>query len=189
MPGASSRSAPLPSFPLGSLEGRGAPDPARRAGGGPADAMATLGFVGLGAMGGRMAKRLLEAGHQVVGYNRTASKARWLVDAGLRLAASPREVASAASVAFVMVTDPEALEAVSDGPDGLLAGLRRDGVIIDMSTVSPQASRGLAAKATERGGAALAAPVSGSPITLDAGQLSFMVGGDPAVLDRVRPYL
>jgi 3-hydroxyisobutyrate dehydrogenase-like beta-hydroxyacid dehydrogenase len=151
--------------------------------------MATLGFVGLGAMGGRMARRLLGAGHAVVGYNRTASKARWLVDEGLRLAASPREVAAAADVVFVMVTDPDALEAVSGGPDGLLAGLRRDGVIVDMSTVSPHASRDLAAKAVARGGAMLAAPVSGSPITLEAGQLSFMVGGDPAVLDRVRPYL
>ena len=136
-----------------------------------------------------MAKRLLDAGHAVVGYNRTTSKARWLVEAGLRLASSPREVACAADVVFVMVTDPEALEAVSDGPDGLLAGLRRGGVIVDMSTVSPHASRTLGAKAAERGGAMLAAPVSGSPITLDAGQLSFMVGGDPAVLDRVRPYL
>jgi 3-hydroxyisobutyrate dehydrogenase-like beta-hydroxyacid dehydrogenase len=151
--------------------------------------MAALGFVGLGAMGGRMAKRLLEAGHAVAGYNRTAAKARWLVDLGLSLARSPREVAAAADVVFIMVTDPDALAAVSDGPDGLLAGMRRDAVIIDMSTVSPHASRALAAKAAERGGAMLAAPVSGSPITLDAGQLSFMVGGDPAVLDRVRPYL
>ena len=151
--------------------------------------MTTLGFVGLGAMGGRMARRLLAAGHPVVGYNRTASKARWLVAQGLRLADSPREVAAEAEVVFVMVTDPEALEAISDGPDGLLAGLRPGGVIVDMSTVSPDASRALGAKAAERGGAMLAAPVSGSPITLDAGQLSFMVGGDPAVLDRVRPYL
>jgi 3-hydroxyisobutyrate dehydrogenase len=149
----------------------------------------TLGFVGLGAMGGRMAKRLLAAGHALVGYNRTASKARWLVDAGLRLASSPKEVGTAAEVIFIMVTDPAALEAVSEGPDGLLAGLRPNAVIIDMSTVSPQASRALAAKVTERRAAMLAAPVSGSPITLDAGQLSFMVGGDSAVLDRVRPYL
>jgi 3-hydroxyisobutyrate dehydrogenase-like beta-hydroxyacid dehydrogenase len=149
----------------------------------------TLGFVGLGAMGGRMAKRLLAAGHALVGYNRTASKARWLVDAGLRLASSPKEVGTAAEVIFIMVTDPAALEAVSEGPDGLLAGLRPNAVIIDMSTVSPQASRALAAKVTGRRAAMLAAPVSGSPITLDAGQLSFMVGGDSAVLDRVRPYL
>jgi 3-hydroxyisobutyrate dehydrogenase-like beta-hydroxyacid dehydrogenase len=92
-------------------------------------------------------------------------------------------------VIFIMVTDLAALEAVSEGPDGLLAGLRPNAVIIDMSTVSPQASRALAAKVTGRRAAMLAAPVSGSPITLDAGQLSFMVGGDSAVLDRVRPYL
>jgi 3-hydroxyisobutyrate dehydrogenase-like beta-hydroxyacid dehydrogenase len=148
-----------------------------------------LGFIGLGAMGGRMARRLLAAGHAVVGYNRTASKARWLADAGLRLAGSPREVAAAADVVFTMVTDPAALAAVSEGPEGLLAGLRRDAVVVDMSTVSPEASRALAARVAERGGAMLAAPVSGSPITLDAGQLSFMVGGDPAALERVRPYL
>jgi 3-hydroxyisobutyrate dehydrogenase-like beta-hydroxyacid dehydrogenase len=151
--------------------------------------VATLGFVGLGAMGGRMAKRLLDAGHSVVGYNRTASKARWLVNLGVRLVNSPRDVASAADVVFIMVTDPDALEAVSDGADGLLAGLRRDAIIIDMSTVSPHASRALAGKAAGLGGAMLAAPVSGSPITLDAGQLSFIVGGEHAVLDRVRPYL
>jgi 3-hydroxyisobutyrate dehydrogenase len=148
-----------------------------------------LGFVGLGAMGGRMARRLLAAGHAVVGYNRTASKARWLVEAGLRLVDSPRAVAAASDVIFTMVTDPAALEAVSGGADGLLAGLRSQSVLVDMSTVSPEASRALAARVAERGGAMLAAPVSGSPITLEAGQLSFMVGGDPAVLDRVRPYL
>jgi 3-hydroxyisobutyrate dehydrogenase len=148
-----------------------------------------LGFVGLGAMGGRMARRLLAAGHAVVGYNRTASKARWLVEAGLRLVDSPRAVAAASDVIFTMVTDPAALEAVSGGADGLLVGLRSQSVVVDMSTVSPEASRALAARVAERGGAMLAAPVSGSPITLEAGQLSFMVGGDPAVLDRVRPYL
>jgi 3-hydroxyisobutyrate dehydrogenase-like beta-hydroxyacid dehydrogenase len=151
--------------------------------------VATLGFIGLGAMGGRMARRLLAAGHDVVGYNRTASKARGLVAAGLRLADSPRAVAAAADVVFIMVTDPAALEAVSGSASGLLAGLRPQAVVIDMSTVSPEASRALAARVAERGGAMLAAPVSGSPITLEAGQLSFMVGGDPAALDRVRPYL
>ena len=152
------------------------------------DAIA-LGFVGLGAMGGRMAKRLLDAGHTVIGYNRTAAKARWLIDAGLRLAGTPREVAADAEATFTMVTDPEALEAVTEGADGILAGLRPGAVLIDMSTVSPHASRALAEKVARAGAAMLAAPVSGSPITLDAGQLSFMVGGDPAVLERVRSYL
>jgi len=149
----------------------------------------TLGFVGLGVMGGRMAKRLLDAGHRVIGYNRTRAKARWLADAGLRLADSPREVAAQADVVFTMVTDSPALDAVCRGPDGILAGLRRDAVHVEMSTVSPEAVRTLADEAATRGAHLLDAPVSGSPATLEAGQLSFMVGGDPATLERVRPYL
>jgi 3-hydroxyisobutyrate dehydrogenase len=151
--------------------------------------MATLGFVGLGAMGGRMAKRLLDAGHAVVGYNRTPSRARWLVDAGMRAAASPRAVAEAADVVFSMVTDTAALEAVTRGADGILAGLRPGAVHVEMSTVHPAATRALAGDVAARGAALLDAPVSGSVATLEAGQLAFMVGGDPAVLERVRPYL
>ena len=150
---------------------------------------ATLGFVGLGVMGGRMAKRLLDARHPVIGHNRTRAKAQWLADAGLRLAASPREVAQAADVVFTMVTDTAALEAVTRGPDGILAGLRRGGVLIEMSTVSPEAIRALAADVAARGAELLDAPVSGSPATLEAGQLSFMVGGAETALERVRPYL
>jgi 3-hydroxyisobutyrate dehydrogenase-like beta-hydroxyacid dehydrogenase len=140
-------------------------------------------------MGGRIAKRLLDAGHRVTGYNRTPAKARWLVDAGLRLAASPRAVAEAAEVTFSMVTDTAALRAVTEGPDGVLAGLGPGKVYVDMSTVSPQASRALAARVRERGAAMLDAPVSGSLVTLDEGRLSIMVGGDPEVLVRVRPIL
>ncbi len=150
---------------------------------------ATLGFVGLGAMGGRMAKRLLDAGHPMVGYNRTRARARWLVDAGMRAAASPRAVAEAADVVFSMVTDTEALHAVTGGEDGILAGLRPDTVYVEMSTVDPTATRALGAEVAARKALMLDAPVSGSVATLEAGQLSFMVGGDPAVLERVRPYL
>ncbi len=148
-----------------------------------------LGFVGLGAMGGRMARRLLDAGYTVHGYNRTASKAADLVRAGLRLAASPREVAERAAAVFTMVTDDAALEAVTRGPQGLVAGLTRDGILIEMSTVSPAVVERLAADVSARGAALLDAPVSGSPVTLESGQLSFMVGGDPAVLERARPFL
>lgn len=151
--------------------------------------MATLGFVGLGAMGGRMARRLLDARYEVIGYNRTREKAKWLVEAGLRLADSPRQVAQASDVIFSMVTDTKALHAVADGPDGILAGLRKGATYIEMSTVSPAATRALAAAVAKRGAAMLDAPVSGSVATLEAGQLSIMVGGDPAVLERVRPYL
>lgn len=149
----------------------------------------TLGFVGLGVMGGRMAQRLLDAGHDVVGYNRTRAKARWLADAGLRLAGSPREVAAAADVVFVMVTDGAALEAVTRGPEGLLAGLRPGAVVVETSTVSPAAVRALGAEVAARGGALLDAPVSGSSVTVEAGRLAFMVGGDPTALERARPYL
>lgn len=150
---------------------------------------ATLGFVGLGVMGGRMAKRLLDARYEVVGYNRTREKARWLVDAGLRLARSPREVAAAVDVVFVMVTDDTALDAVTRGPEGLLAGLRPDAVMVEMSTVSPAAIRALGPEVAARGAALLDAPVSGSSVTVEAGQLSFMVGGEEAALERARPYL
>ncbi|HEX7215580.1 MAG TPA: NAD(P)-dependent oxidoreductase [Methylomirabilota bacterium] len=149
----------------------------------------SLGFVGLGAMGGRMARRLLDAGYTVHGYNRTASKAADLVRAGLRLAASPREVAEHAAAVFTMVTDDAALEAVTRGPQGLVAGLTRDGILIEMSTVSPAVVERLAADVSARGAALLDAPVSGSPVTLESGQLSFMVGGDPSVLERARPFL
>jgi 3-hydroxyisobutyrate dehydrogenase-like beta-hydroxyacid dehydrogenase len=150
---------------------------------------ATLGFVGLGVMGGRMAKRLLDAGHRVVGYNRTRAKAQGLIDAGLEPVPSPRAAAEAADVVFSMVTDSAALEAVARGPQGLLAGLQRSAVYVEMSTVDPALTRALGLEVAGRGASMLDAPVSGSVATLDAGQLSFMVGGDAAVLDRVRPYL
>ena len=151
--------------------------------------MASIGFVGLGAMGGRIAKRLLDAGHPVTGYNRTAAKAQWLVGAGLRLAPSPRAVAEAAEVTFTMVTDTSALRAITEGPDGILAGLGPGKVYVDMSTVSPRASRDLASRVRERGAAMLDAPVSGSLVTLEEGRLSIMVGGDVDVVERVRPIL
>jgi 3-hydroxyisobutyrate dehydrogenase-like beta-hydroxyacid dehydrogenase len=151
--------------------------------------MATVGFVGLGTMGGRMAKRLLDAGHAVVGYNRTREKAKPLVDLGLRLADSPRAAAEAADVVFSMVTDPDALRAVALGADGIVAGLRPGAVYVDMSTVSPAATREIGERVRARGAAMLDAPVSGSISTLEQGQLAIMVGGDPAVLERARPYL
>ncbi len=148
-----------------------------------------LGFVGLGAMGGRMARRLLDGGFALHGYNRTPAKAADLVAAGMTLAASPREVAERAEAVFTMVTDDTALEAVTRGPQGIVAGLRPGAILIEMSTVSPAVVHRLAGDVAARGAALLDAPVSGSPATLEAGQLSFMVGGDPAVLERARPFL
>jgi 3-hydroxyisobutyrate dehydrogenase-like beta-hydroxyacid dehydrogenase len=148
-----------------------------------------VGFVGLGAMGSRLARRLLAAGHHVQGWNRTADKARDLVATGLTPAKSPRAAAEGAEAVFVMVTDDGALRAVTQGPDGALAGLGQGAVLVEMSTVSPGAVRELAAPAAARGAAVLDAPVSGSTITVENGQASFMVGGDPVALERIRPYL
>ncbi|OGQ72921.1 MAG: hypothetical protein A3G94_05220, partial [Deltaproteobacteria bacterium RIFCSPLOWO2_12_FULL_60_16] len=151
--------------------------------------MANVGFVGLGVMGSRMVKRLLDAGHKVTGYNRTKSKAQWLVDAGMKRADSPRAVAQAADVTLSMVTNTAALEAVAQGPDGVLAGLAPGKLYIDMSTVSPAASTELAAKVAAKGAKMLDAPVSGSVSTLEEGKLSIMVGGEEEAFERARPIL
>ncbi len=151
--------------------------------------MANLGFVGLGAMGSRVVKRLLNAGHMVTGYNRTRSKAQWLIDAGMRWGDSPRLVAETADVTLSMVTNTDALQAIAEGPDGLLSGLGPGKVYIDMSTVSPAASRELAAKVAARGAQMLDAPVSGSLVTLEQGKLSIMVGGTPEAFAKVKPIL
>src|SRR5438445_3257248 len=151
--------------------------------------VANLGFVGLGVMGGRIARRLLASGHRVTGYNRTKAKAKWLLDAGLQWAGSPRAVAQAVDVVLTMLTDTAALQAVARGPDGVLEGLGPGKIYIDMGTVSPAASRELAQDAVRRGAHMLDAPVSGSVSTLEEGKLSIMVGGDRAAFERVKPIL
>ncbi len=151
--------------------------------------MTTLGFVGLGVMGSRIVKRLLDAGYPVTGYNRTKPKAQWLIDAGMRWGATPRAVAATADVTFTMVTNTEALQSVSQGPDGLLAGLRPGKIYIDMSTVSPAGSRELANQVAATGARMLDAPVSGSVSTLEEGKLAIMVGGDRSIFDQVTPIL
>jgi 3-hydroxyisobutyrate dehydrogenase-like beta-hydroxyacid dehydrogenase len=151
--------------------------------------MANVGYVGLGDMGGRIAKRLLDAGHAVTGYNRTRSKAAWLFEHGLRLAETPRAAAEASEIVCSMVTDTNALLAVFDGPDGILAGLDKGKVYADMSTVSPAVSRELAAKVAEVGAGMLDCPISGSPSTVEKGEASVMVGGDEAALERALPVL
>ena len=151
--------------------------------------MANLGFIGLGTMGGKMVRRLLDAGHTVTGYNRTRSRGDWLVDMGMSWGETPRAVAEAADVTFTMVANTQALEAVTGGPDGVLAALGPGKVYIDMSTVSPAASRALSIQVRERGAQMLDAPVSGSAVTLDAGQLSVMVGGEYEVYEAMKPIL
>src|SRR5262245_28668491 len=126
---------------------------------------ANLGFVGLGVMGSRMVQRLLAAGHTVTGYNRTKSKAQWLLDAGMKWADTPRTVAQAAEITVTMVTNTQALQAVTGGSDGILAGLAAGKIYVDMSTVSPAASRELAGQVEAKGAQMLDAPVSGSVST------------------------
>ncbi len=151
--------------------------------------MAELGFVGLGVMGSRIAKRLLDAGHHLTGYNRTRSKAKELLDAGMQWCDSPRQVAEASQFIFSMVTNTKALLSITEGPDGILAGLAPGKIYLDMSTVSPEASRTLAKKVAALGAQMLDTPVSGSVTTVEEGKLSIMVGGDPATFERARPVL
>jgi 3-hydroxyisobutyrate dehydrogenase-like beta-hydroxyacid dehydrogenase len=151
--------------------------------------VAKLGFVGLGVMGGGIAKRLLEAGHEVHGYNRTREKARPLEELGLVLEDTPRAVAEQAEVVFSMVTNTKAVKAVTEGQDGILAALGPGKVYVDMTTGSPAGSRALAERVAATGAAMLDAPVSGSVSTLEEGRLSIMVGGDQAAYDLVQPIL
>ncbi len=151
--------------------------------------MANLGFVGLGVMGSQMVNRLIDKGHTVTGYNRTRTKAEWLIKKGMRWADSPRAVAQAADVVFTMVTNAIALNTITEGPDGLLAGFGAGKVLVDMSTVSPAVSRALAAKIREKGADMVDSPVSGSVITLQEGKLSVMVGGRRETFERVKPLL
>jgi 3-hydroxyisobutyrate dehydrogenase-like beta-hydroxyacid dehydrogenase len=140
-------------------------------------------------MGSRMAQRLLAAGHTITGYNRTKSKAQWLLDAGMKWGNTPRAVAESSDMIFSMVANTQALEAVTSGADGVLAGLGPGKIYIDMSTVSPAASRQIARQVEAKGAQMLDAPVSGSVTTLEEGKLSFMVGGDRQVLEKARPIL
>src|SRR6202163_4478555 len=151
--------------------------------------MAKVGFIGLGVMGSQMVNRLLSKGHAVTGYNRTRTKAEWLVKKGMQWAESPRAVANASDYTFAMVTNAAAIQAITEGPAGLLAGLSTGKTFIDMSTISPTASRALAAKVRALGADMVDAPVSGSVITLQEGKLSVMVGGGKETFDKIKPLL
>ena len=153
-------------------------------------AMATrIGFIGLGRMGGNMAARLLAAGYPIYGEEQTRADAQGLIQRGLRWRDTPREVAEAADIVFTSLPDDEVLEAVASGPDGILAGLAAGKIWVDMSTVSPRASRELAARVRELGASMLDAPVSGSVPQVQAGTLTIMVGGDEQAYAQVEPIL
>lgn len=148
-----------------------------------------IGFVGLGAMGAGIAQRVMDAGHPLVAWNRTQSKAQDLLDAGATWGGTPRETAAQSDVLFTMLTNTAAVEATAGGEDGVLAGLRPGTIWCDLSTISPEASVALSERVTATGARFLDTPVSGSPATLAAGQMSVMVGGERAAFDHVEPVL
>lgn len=148
-----------------------------------------IGFVGLGTMGAPMARRLVEAGHEVTVHNRTREREEPLAAAGAARAASPREAAQGAEVVIVIVADTPDVREVVLGDDGAAAGMSRGSVLVDMSTIAPGATREIAAALAERGVTMLDAPVSGGSEGAEQGTLSIMVGGDASALERVRPVL
>jgi 3-hydroxyisobutyrate dehydrogenase-like beta-hydroxyacid dehydrogenase len=148
-----------------------------------------IGWIGLGTMGGRIVARLLGQGESVVGWNRTRSKADWLQPLGLEVLPTPRAVAEQASIVFSMLTDAKAVQEVVRGDEGLLAGMREGSILVEMSTIDPDASRALAREVQSAGGRMLDCPVSGGVGAVAGGDLSLMVGVDETTVEAVRPTL
>jgi 3-hydroxyisobutyrate dehydrogenase-like beta-hydroxyacid dehydrogenase len=140
-------------------------------------------------MGELIVPRLMAAGHAVAGWNRSRGKAEALVRQGMRRADTPRQAAENAEVVFSIVTDARAVRDVALGPDGIVSGIGKGCVFIDMSTIDPEESRSLAAEFDKAGAVMLDAPISGSPVTVTQGNASIMVGGNEATYERVRPVL
>ena len=146
-----------------------------------------VGFVGLGIMGGPMAKNLIEAGHELVLYNRTREKAEELAGDGVEVAESPKQVAEKSDVIITMLPDSPQVEEVLAGEDGVLEGVKEGALIVDMSTISPVVTRELAERVEEGGASLLDAPVSGGDVGAEQGTLSIMVGGSEEDFQRVEP--
>jgi 2-hydroxy-3-oxopropionate reductase len=148
-----------------------------------------IGFIGLGIMGKPMATNLMKAGYPLVVYNRTASKAQELVQAGAQQAGSPQEVAEHSHIIITMVSDSPEVEEVILGPKGVIKGLKAGSVVIDMSSISPVVTQRIAAELSTKGATMLDAPVSGGETGAVQGTLSIMVGGDEKVFNDVKPLL
>jgi 3-hydroxyisobutyrate dehydrogenase-like beta-hydroxyacid dehydrogenase len=148
-----------------------------------------IGFVGLGAMGQVIVPRLLAAGHRVTGWNRSRERAAPLLERGMRLAESPAAVAAASEVSFSIVTDGSAVKEVALGENGVLAGIGPGGIYVDMGTISPEVTREVATAFAARGFSMLDAPLSGSPVTVQQGNASLMIGGDRGAFERIEPVL
>jgi 3-hydroxyisobutyrate dehydrogenase-like beta-hydroxyacid dehydrogenase len=151
--------------------------------------MANIGYIGLGAMGSHMVDRLLTKGHTVTGYNRTRSKAEWLIEKRMNWADSPKDVCKSADVILSMVSNDAALLEIAEGPDGILESLTPNKLWVDMSTVSAATARSLVGRVREKGADMVDAPVSGSTVTLKKGDLLIMVGGRPETFERLKPLL
>jgi 3-hydroxyisobutyrate dehydrogenase len=148
-----------------------------------------VGLIGLGTMGLPMARNLMKAGFSLTVYNRTASKADVIARQGAKVASSPRELGSIADVIVTIVSDTPDAESVVTGPNGIIEGVRSGATVIDMSTISPEATRRMALALANRKCHMLDAPVSGGEQGAIDGTLSIMVGGDAEVLERCRPIL
>jgi 3-hydroxyisobutyrate dehydrogenase-like beta-hydroxyacid dehydrogenase len=153
--------------------------------------MQTIGFIGLGKMGGNMAARYLAAGHVVYGEARNRNGAQWLIDQGLRWVDTPRELAEAADIIMTSLPNDDVVQSVAAGADGLLDGLGEGKVWADLSTISVSVSRKLAARVRDegRGAEMLDTPVSGSVPQVKAGTLTIMVGGEENAYRRIEPVL
>jgi 3-hydroxyisobutyrate dehydrogenase-like beta-hydroxyacid dehydrogenase len=148
-----------------------------------------LGFVGLGTMGQLIVPRLIAAGHEVTGFNRSRDKAEPLLAQGMRWAETPKAAAAQSEIVFSIVTDAKAVRAIALGENGIVASLKRGGIYIDMSTIAPDDSRAVAAEFSRAGSTMLDGPLSGSPVTVKAGQASIMIGGDEEAFERAKPVL
>jgi 3-hydroxyisobutyrate dehydrogenase-like beta-hydroxyacid dehydrogenase len=148
-----------------------------------------LGFIGLGDMGQAIVPRLIARGDQVTGWNRTKEKAEPLFKLGMLWADSPRQLAAESDIVFSIVTDSEAVTALALGENGVIHGLRKGTVYLDMSTIDPEVSRAVGAEFSKAGLQMMDAPISGTTLTIGQGKASLMVGGDKEAFDRVEPVL
>ncbi|MGN6501797.1 MAG: NAD(P)-dependent oxidoreductase [Pseudolysinimonas sp.] len=148
--------------------------------------MTTIGFIGLGNMGGRMTRRIVDAGIEVLGFD---AKTDNIAPSGAAAASSAAEVAGASDIVFLSLPESRIVEAVVRGSDGIAGHLRQGSVVVDLSTSAPASTRSIHAELAERGVAYLDAGISGGAAAAEKGQLTLMVGGDAEALERVQPYL
>ena len=151
--------------------------------------MAKVGFLGLGDMGQVLIPRLLEAGHEVIGWNRTEGKEKSLVEKGMKVGASVKDVTKNSEIVLSIVTDAKAVENIALGDDGIISSISDDSIYLDMSTISPVISRKIYQEFKAKGKQMCDAPISGSPVTVVQGKASVMVGGDESSFHKSKEVL